>query len=142
MARPRKQPSAWAKRNAAARKAGYTSYYDYRAHGFGKRAPSEPRFTGEQLARLRGHRSQADLSRAVKAGKVELVIIDPGKRDPKTGRYRDARAVVTMDDGSERSYWLRGGQIGGAAGRRLATRLVDAGVHLLDAYKLLAGPVK
>lgn len=90
-----------ARDDARARAAGYASYYDYRAHDYGRIPPSEPRARGDRLAALRGHRSAADLDRALRSGRVELV---------NTMRTVDAKGrigvdvLVTRDDGSTVAY--------------------------------------
>lgn len=96
---------SWQRRNDAARAAGYRNYYDYRVHDYGRRAPSAP-VEREQLSRLRGHRSGADLRRDIKPDSV--VTWNGSERDPKTGRYRWVELAVIGPDGRERIYRLQG----------------------------------
>lgn len=93
--------AAWERRNAAARAKGYASYYDYRAHDFGKMAPGTPRASGEKLRRLRGHAGTGDLEKAVLSGRVEQVdVVQTG-----TDQFL---VTVTMKDGTVRSYTIKG----------------------------------
>jgi hypothetical protein len=94
--------------NARARAAGYRNAYDYRIHGYG-RIPATERISGEQLARARGHRSAADLERAVGPGDV-VSVWTYGPRDSE-GRYKWVDVLLLTADGRERIYRLRGGQI-------------------------------
>lgn len=126
----------WQRRNEAARAKGYKNYYDYRAHGYGRDAPDAPRATGERLRRLRGHAAGSDLLAAARSGRIELAIVEPGSKGGD-GRYRSARIVATMDDGSERTFWLRGKQFD--QGAALGQAIRDGGAVLLDSYGLL-GP--
>src|SRR6266542_1984867 len=95
---------AWERRNARAQARGYASYYDYRAHEYGRRPPSAPRARGARLAHLRGHRSGADLSRALRSGRVELVnVIQLGPDEYEV--------LTTWGDGSQRTYRVKGKQL-------------------------------
>lgn len=93
--------AAWEKRNASARAKGYASYYDYRAHGFGRIPPDQPRAKGEALRSLRGHASTADFERLLHSGRVELVNV------VQTGPARYELLVITSD-GKQRSFTVRG----------------------------------
>jgi hypothetical protein len=96
---------------------GYSSYHDYRAHDYGRRPASEPRARGAELTRLRGHRSAADLARLITNGAgpkkgprhldAELLMVTVTRRDTK-GHVREVEVLVTLSDGSQRSYVLRG----------------------------------
>lgn len=130
--------SYWERRNERARAAGYKNYYDYRAHGYGATPPEAERFKGERLRRLRGHAGAADLAAVVRSGRIELAIVDPGSKD-KDGRYRSARIVLTLDDGSERIFWLRGKALDSERARTLGQAIRGSGAVLLDSYGLL-GP--
>lgn len=98
----------WEKRNARARALGYDSYYDYRAHDYGRLAPSAPRASGDLLASLRGHRSASDLKRLLRSGRVDLVNT-VSTIDNKGKLVVDV--LATLDDGSQREFRLRGAQV-------------------------------
>jgi hypothetical protein len=99
---------SWQKRNARARALGFRNYYDYRAHGYGQ---SRERLTGEALAKLRGHRSAADLEGLLRRGRVATMIQEPiGERDPQ-GRYGSVKITVQLANGDQRSFTLRGRQL-------------------------------
>ena len=93
--------AAWERRNAAARAKGYASYYDYRAHGFGRIPADQPRARGDALRVLRGHASTADFERLLHSGRVELVNV------VQTGPQRYELLVITSD-GKQRSFTVRG----------------------------------
>ena len=95
--------------NARARAAGYQSYYDYRAHDYGRIPAGEPRATGDRLAALRGHRSAADLDRALRSGRVELV--NTMRTVDRQGRI-GVDVLVTRDDGSTTAYRISEAQAG------------------------------
>lgn len=128
--------SSWERRNARARAAGYRNYYDYRAHGFGAKPPDAPRARGEELARLRGHRSAADLRTLVASGRVELVKVDPQQRDPKTGQWKRGDLIVTLSDGTERTFRLSGRQLTRSKMRALRGAFIDGGAMVLDSPSL------
>lgn len=103
--------SAWQKRNARARALGYRNYYDYRAHDYGSRPPSDPAAKGETLARLRGHRGSRDLERDLRSGRV--IAMNPLRpdRDPTSGKVRSQPIEVVYSDGSSRVFTLRGASL-------------------------------
>lgn len=107
--------------NARAQSLGYRNYYDYRIHGYGL-IPAAERISGEQLARARGHRSAADLERAVGPGDV-VSVWTYGPRD-KEGRYKWVDVLLLDANGGERIYRLRGKQITARNLDRLA-RTID-----------------
>lgn len=135
-------PQAWQARNERARALGYESYYDYRVHDYGRQPPTQPRPSGEQLARLRGHRGSADLQREIRAGRVADVDPRMTRRDPKTGRITEVTMIVTYQDGSQRRFRLHGKQLQPARARRIRDTLVDAGVNFRHAYVLSAAWAK
>ena len=98
---------AYERRNARARALGYKSYYDYRAHGNGARAPEAPRLSGEKLRQARGHASAADLERANLDGALVTTIGEGRRAD---GSYQRLRVTVVDIDGRQREYVLRGKQ--------------------------------
>lgn len=126
---PRKLSAAYERRNARARALGYQSYYDYRAHNHGKAPPGAARPSGETLARLRGHRSAADLTRAVRTGSL-VSVLGHSERDPVSGTYKWVDIVVVDPRGRERSYRLRGSQLEQAKLRRLVADLEERGAVL------------
>lgn len=128
MARPRLPRSispAWNARNARAQAAGYRNYYDYRAHDYGRIPPAGEPLRGEPLSRARGHRSAADLARAVQEGAV--VMVGGHSERGKDGRYTWVDLVLVRPDGSERVYRLRGKQITEQHLQQLADRIDQAG---------------
>ena len=94
---------AWQRRNARAQALGFRNYYDYRAHNYGRRPPSEEPARGPELARLRGHRGPADLDRALSRGDVELMNVIQTSTDPP-----EFEVLVTRADGSTATYRVRG----------------------------------
>jgi len=95
--------AAWQRRNARARALGYTSYYDYRAHGYGARRPEAPRARGPSLRRLRGHAGAADLIHLLQAGRVEMVNIVQSRYEPP-----EFEINVVLTNGRTRVFTLRG----------------------------------
>lgn len=98
--------AAYERRNARARALGYSSYYDYRAHGNGRTPPDAPRLTGQALARARGHTGAADLERSVRAGDLVTATPDPTSRRDD-GSYSRFYVTVVGADGREREYLIR-----------------------------------
>lgn len=111
--------AAYERRNELARQKGYRSYYDYRIHNHGAIAPDQPAPTGNARARLRGHRSLADLKAALKPG--TLVIVQSTDRDPKTGRLRRAEVLLVDEKGRQRTFRLNGRELTRAKIDELAT---------------------
>lgn len=131
--------AAWERRNARARALGYESYYDYRAHGYGRKPASEPKAKGDELAALRGHRADADLSRRLKAGDVELVSSAQTTRDAKTGRFTKVVVDVVDAKGKTTRYTLK--RLGRDDRAKLAAALGAAGARVAGYLKkLLAEP--
>jgi hypothetical protein len=132
MPRPRRKAvsAAYARRNARARALGFESYYDYRAHDHGRRAPSEPRSTGAALRRLRGHASRADLLDQL--GEDKLLAVG-GTTRGADGRYRSVSLTLVNTNGDEREFTLRGKQLERAAMRELVDALESSGV-VVDPY--------
>lgn len=108
--------AAWERRNARARELGYESYYDYRVHGYGKRAPSEPVDPDERTL-LRGHRGAADLERTLSSGRAQLMTVDAIDRRAD-GTYRHVQVTVITSSGRILQFRLHGK---GASNRSLAT---------------------
>jgi len=114
----------WERRNAAARAAGYRNYYDYRAHGYGKRPAEAPQYRGGELERLRGHRGGADLQRAV--DRHSLVIFHNADRDAQ-GRFKWVELAVIDRKGNERIYRLTGEHLRGKNLRKLLKDMEKTG---------------
>lgn len=131
MASPR-----WSRRNARARSLGYRNYYDYRTHNYGAEAPSVARPSGERLSKLRGHRSASDLENLTRSGRIEIVKVLPRDRDPKTKQWKSAIIRVTLDDGSEKEFELKGKQMDTRRMKQLHVDLVAGGVMVLDSPSL------
>ncbi len=129
--------ATWERRNARARAAGYRNYYDYRAHAYGRRPASEPAASGEQLARLRGHRGGADLRRELAAGRVSHVRALPPELDP-LGRIRRQELLVTYADGRQRTFVLKAQALDPERLRGLVDDLDAAGIHYAPRYVLAA----
>lgn len=128
--------SSWERRNERARELGYESYYHYRTAGYGSRPPSAERPSGEELARLRGHRGGADLRADVAAGRVAHVDPLESRRDPKTGQIREVALRVTYRDGRQRTFRVRGSGLRGDRAARLRRAVIDAGIPFVAAYVL------
>lgn len=115
---------AYERRNARARALGYKSYYDYRAHGNGARAPEAPRLSGEKLRQARGHASAADLERANLDGALVTTIGEGRRAD---GSYQRLRVTVVDIDGRQREYVLRGKQAEARQLRRTIATVAGSG---------------
>ncbi len=85
--------AAQERRNAAARAEGYESYYDKRVREGGP--PGGPRPTGEDLARARGHRGEADLAQVIASGRVVLTIVNPVAHNSQ-GQWTVIEVTVTL----------------------------------------------
>ncbi len=120
-------------RNERARAKGYESYYDYRAHDYGRIPPDQPRITGRALRRLRGHASAADLVREAMPG--DLVVGSMGDRDAK-GRFHQVDITVIHADGGESEYRLRGRTLDRAALLALVAELDEGDVIFSPAPSL------
>lgn len=121
-----------ARDNARARKLGYKSYYDWRAHGSGLVPPDRPRLSGEPLARARGHRSAADLAKTVRAGSVVLVL---DYKRGKDGRFVWVDVQEVGADGSERVFRLKGAQLRTSRMRTLIAQVqARGGVFVFARY--------
>lgn len=129
MARPRKPRSAkthaaYLRRNARARSLGYKNYYDYRVHDNGRLPPAQrPLARGEARSRARGHRSGADLVRALKPG--SLVLVQNYSERDSQGRFRWVELMVIDESGRERSYRLTGKHLERANLEGLITTIHD-----------------
>ena len=125
--------AAYNRRNARARALGYRSYYDYRLHDSGARPPSDP-ITAAMRAANRGHRSFADLTRALRGVEPGGAQVAPlGLNRDAKGRWTEIDVLVLYPDGSERRYVLRGKQASTANLERLRASLAAAGVTYLAA---------
>lgn len=126
--------SAWERRNARARALGYRNYYDYRVHDFGRQPASAPAATGEDLARLRGHRGERDLLRYL-AGEPELADfrILSTKRDDR-GRITSAEIELVDDEGRIRRFRVRD-----LDPQSLAPALIGTGARIPTYTKRLLG---
>lgn len=123
---PPSAPSSWARRNANARAKGYKNYYDYRIHDFGKLPASQPPVpSGEPRARLRGHRSGADLRKAVGTG--DLVLVSSHSQRKPDGTFDWVEVTVVDARGTERTYRLTGKQLKSGALDDLIQTIHDAG---------------
>ncbi len=122
----------WARRNAAARDKGYASYYDYRAHNYGKIPAAAPRARGEQLSRLRGHRGRADLTRAPSLDGSVINVSGEGRND--RGQFSRIDVTVIDPDGGTRTYRLKGGHTQRDRLRELLDELEDAGAIVTIVY--------
>lgn len=92
----------YARRQARARAAGFSGYYEQRT----RPSPGAPRPSTEELSRLRGHRGFADLLRSL--GEGDIVSVDPGSERNALGQWdRLGVTVIDGDDGTEREYLIR-----------------------------------
>lgn len=129
---------AWEARNARARALGYDSYYDYRAHSYGRRASSEPRATGPELSQLRGHRSDADFLKRLARGDVELVAGGVVRRNPR-GQIVETQVMLVDAKGRESRYTLK--KLSRPERERLSTSLAATGARVAGYLKsVLASP--
>lgn len=120
--------AAYERRNERAKALGYSSYYDYRAHGNGRIPPDKPRLHGADLRRSRGHASRADLLKAARPGALVTAFPDADSRR-KDGSYSRAYvSVIDGDTGREQEFLLSGNQLKGAALVRLLRDLDERGV--------------
>ncbi len=132
MAGTRKPVSpAWARRNELARLRGYRSYYDYRAHNYGRLPADAPRVTGEQLSRLRGHRGRGELLRAARDGDV-ISVTGSSERD-KRGRFTWIEVTRIDAAGRARTYRLTGADMKETRILALLDELESAGAFLVIA---------
>lgn len=119
------------RRQAKARREGYTGYYGKRIRG-GK-PPSAPAPTGAALKKARGHASASDLAR--EAGPGWFVSAFPIDRDD-AGRWQRVRLDVIDDQGVEHEYWLSGSQLDEEELERIADELIDEGVRFSPQYDI------
>jgi hypothetical protein len=91
--------AAWERRNARARAAGFKNYYEQRT----RRTPGAPKPSREELRRRRGHAGPSDFTRLLKSGRIELINVVQTSYTPATFDL-----LCTMQDGSQRSFTLRG----------------------------------
>jgi hypothetical protein len=115
------------RRNQRAQALGYRNYYDYRVHNHGKSPASAARPRGESLARLRGHRSSADLRREAAEGTLMIVVASARGKD---GQYKWVDVNVVDHRGRERVYRLRGAQLKRAKLNGLIGELSARGVSV------------
>jgi len=101
--------SAYQRRNARARALGYRSYYDYRVHQHGRIPPDQaaPARGSAERARLRGHRSTADLVRTIRPG--DVVVVPEGLQSiPKRGdRYTKIEVLLLKESGRAERFTMR-----------------------------------
>ena len=98
--------SAWEKRNAKARAAGYRNYYDYRVHNYGKR-PARETVGQAEREKYQGKRGPAQLRRALKTpDRIALIIELPASYRGSTGEVEVMRYNVTFTDGDIREYLI------------------------------------
>lgn len=124
--------AAWEQRNERARALGYDSYYDYRAHDYGR---SESKLSGERLRAARGHAGFEDLRAwAREGGETVSRIVE---RDSK-GR-RKVVEIQYVDDRGFRAFRLRGHKVSDRSLRALRAELEALDVDV-DAYEGVWGP--
>ena len=134
MARKRDYAAEYARRQARARAAGFTSLYAQRVRGGALASPLAPRPSGEELAQRRGHRSYSDLIRSFKSG--DLITIDSvaSERNAKGQWTRVVLLVLSEDNRTERAYTLSGRALTPAALRLLIDRADAAGAIQSPTY--------
>lgn len=89
----------WERRNARARAEGFRNYYEKRT----RLKPGAPKPSKETLRRRRGHAGPSDLTRLLKAGKVETINVVQTGYNPPTFDL-----LCRLEDGSQRTFVLRG----------------------------------
>lgn len=62
----------------------------------------------------------------LRSGRADLVLVNKGPRDAR-GRFEEIEILVTMRDGSQRRFFLRGRQVGDPATLRRIAEAIDAG---------------
>lgn len=143
--RVRDHAAEYAAKQRRYRAKGYASEYDYRAHNYGKRAPSAPRLAGEALAKVAGHRGYADLVDNLREG--SFVMVDRlGPRDD-LGQYRWADVQVIDEYGGSRVFRIRGPRLERDSLDSLVDEIEQAGAVLspspsLDIRRLQAPQIK
>lgn len=126
---------SWSRRNARARSLGFRNYYDYRMHNYGERPPSEPPARGTERAHLIGHRSPEALGRLADQGRIELVKVEPKKKDDE-GRWIEGNLRVVLSDGRQVDFPLKGKQMEAGRMAKLYQRLVAGGATVIDSPSL------
>lgn len=104
--RKRNYAAEYRRRQELSRERGYSSFYDYRAHGYGKRSPKQERYTGKELRKLRGHAGAADLAALLRTGKVETLHIFHKEKKP-----RRFEVISETEDGDERTWYIQGANL-------------------------------
>ena len=123
--------AGWQERNARARRLGYESYYDYRAHDYGRIPAGEPRQAGSALRLSRGHAGPADLERLLRSGQVAVLSQEPVGDRRADGTYTEVRVTAQLTDGRQARFRLRGHQLRrGGAIDDLRAAVTDAGTDI------------
>lgn len=106
MARKRDYKKEYVRRDEIARAKGYKGYYDYRLHRYGALPPTAPRPTGRRREELaRGTREKvSNLYNRLASGEVSMI----NKITTKKGTAPEKELLVTLDDGTQIEYKLRG----------------------------------
>jgi hypothetical protein len=99
--RPRDFKAEYARRQAKAKALGYENYYARRIRVGAP--PSAPKPTGAELARVRGHRSAADLKKLLESGRAELLHVV--RTSDAFDRLR-IDALLQLNDGSSHEFTL------------------------------------
>lgn len=114
MARPRKPPTPYERRNARAQALGYRNYYDYRLHFNGRVPPGPINVTPAERRQRRGHRGRADFLASLREG--DLIILprglssvefDEDARDGEGAYIEVEKLVIHARSGRESTWVLR-----------------------------------
>lgn len=124
--RRRDYAAEYARRQAKARKLGFSSYYERRT----RLRPGQARPDASELRERRGHASKADLERDLRSGRIVTMFQEPvGERNAR-GQYREVRVTVMLANGEQRSYRLRGRQLAAPELRSLQQAAVAGGADV------------
>jgi hypothetical protein len=130
--------AAYERRDAAARAAGYRSYYDYRVHGHGTVPAGEP-VTGSMRQAFRGHAGGdlRDLLADIAARGAEAQVSPLGTDRDRRGRWREVDVLVQYVDRygrvRERSFRLRGRAASTGKLKTLGAAISASGAGLIAA---------
>lgn len=131
--KPRKRDYAaeYRRRQAKARREGFSGYYGKRIRRGAP--PSAPAPTGAELRAARGHAAGSDLAREAQSD--WFISVFPMDRD-SAGRWTRIRIDAIDDEGREREYWLTGKQLTRKRIEQLAADLEAARVRFSPRYDL------
>lgn len=101
MARQRNYAAEYERRNAAARAAGFKSYYDQRVRGGAAATPRTPKPSGVELRQRAGHGKFRAFLRAVQPESLIMISSNLGDIERTDTGWSDVPLVVYTPDGDE-----------------------------------------